>query len=89
MIIREVIKILDKTIYRNYSDKKVYIRNKTNGTLWTDVNSSIDYDYEETDNPIVEQENDTTNRTEQLPIQAQRNKANYRQNGLFLRLGGL
>ena len=59
MIIREVIKILDKTIYRNYSDKRVYIRNKTNGTLWTDVNSSIDYDYEETDKPLIEeQEND-------------------------------
>ena len=64
MIIREVIKILDKTIYRNYSDKGVYIRNKTNGTLWTDVNSSIDYEYEETDKPIEEQENDTYTSTE-------------------------
>lgn len=52
MIIREVIKILDKTIYRNYSDKGVYIRNKVNGTLWIDVNSSIDFEYEETDIPI-------------------------------------
>lgn len=52
MIIREVIKILDKTIYRNYSDKGVYIRNKVNGTLWSDVNSSIDFEYEETDIPI-------------------------------------
>lgn len=57
MIVREVIKILDKIIYRNYSDKGVYIRNKTNGTIWSDVNSSIDYEYEETDEPIkVEEE---------------------------------
>lgn len=49
MIIREVIQILDHTIYRNYSDKGVYIRNKTTGLLYTDVNSSIDYEYEETD----------------------------------------
>lgn len=68
MIIREVIKILDKTIYRNYSDKGVYIRNKTNGTLWTDVNSSIDYEYEETDKPIEEQENVDIDSTETLPI---------------------
>ena len=52
MIIKEVIKILDHTIYKNYSDKGVYIRNKTNGTLWSDVNSSIDYEYEETDIPL-------------------------------------
>lgn len=52
MIIKEVIKILDHTIYKNYSDKGVYIRNKTNGTLWSDVNSSIDYEYEETDIPV-------------------------------------
>lgn len=57
MIVREVINILDKTIYRNYSDKGVYIRNKTNGTMWSDVNSSIDYEYEETSEPIkVEEE---------------------------------
>ena len=49
MIIRQVIDILGQTIYRNYSDKGVYIRNKTTGLLFTDVNSSIDYEYEETD----------------------------------------
>ena len=49
MIIREEIDILGQTIYRNYSDKGVYIRNKTTGILYTDVNSSIDYEYEETD----------------------------------------
>jgi hypothetical protein len=68
MIIKETIKILDHTIYKNHSDNGVYIRNKTNGTLWTAVNSSIDYDYEETDKPIEERENDTTNSTETLPI---------------------
>ena len=52
MVKKEVIQILDKTIYRNYSDKGVMIRNKTNGTLWSDVNSSIDYEYEETDIPV-------------------------------------
>ncbi len=52
MIIREVIQINDKTIYRNYSDKNVYIRNKETGILYTDVNSCIDYEYEETDTPI-------------------------------------
>lgn len=52
MIIKETIKILDHTIYKNYSDKGVYIRNKENGTLWTTVNSSIDYEYEETDIPV-------------------------------------
>lgn len=57
MIIREVIKILDKTIYRNYSDKGVYIRNKVNGTLWSDVNSSIDFEYEETDEPVAQETN--------------------------------
>ncbi len=49
MIIREIIQILNDTIYRNYSDKNVYIRNKNTGILYTDVNSSIDYEYEETD----------------------------------------
>jgi len=59
MIIREVIQILNDTIYRNYSDKNVYIRNKATGLLYTQVNSSIDYEYEETDIPIKkEQEND-------------------------------
>ena len=48
MIIREVIQILHHTIYRNYSDKGVYIRNTTTGELFSDVNSSIDYEYEET-----------------------------------------
>ena len=52
MIIREVIEINDNIIYRNYSDKNVYIRNKETGTLWSDVNSCIDYEYEETDTPI-------------------------------------
>ena len=58
MIIREVIQILDDTIYRNYSDKGVYIRNKTTGILYSDVNSCIDYEYEETNIPIekVEEE---------------------------------
>ena len=48
MVIREVIQILGDTIYRNYSDKGVYIRNTTTNLLYTDVNSSIDYEYEET-----------------------------------------
>lgn len=52
MIIREVIQILNDTIYRNYSDKGVYIKNKTTNILYSDVNSSIDYEYEETDIPI-------------------------------------
>lgn len=52
MIIKETIKILDHTIYKNYSDNGVYIRNKENGTLWSEVNSSIDYEYEETDIPV-------------------------------------
>ena len=56
MIIREVIQINDKTIYRNYSDNNVYIRNKSNGTLWTEVNSSTDFEYEETDMPIEQRE---------------------------------
>jgi hypothetical protein len=60
MIIREVIQILNDTIYRNYSDKGVYIRNKTTGILYSNVNSCIDYEYEETNIPIekVEEEND-------------------------------
>ena len=56
MIIREVIQILNDTIYRNYSDKNVYIRNKTTGLLYTQVNSSIDYEYEETNIPIEKAE---------------------------------
>ena len=58
MIIREVIQILNDTIYRYYSDKNVYIRNKTTGLLYTQVNSSVDYEYEETNIPIekVEEE---------------------------------
>ena len=49
MIIREVIQILDQTIYRNYSDQGHYIKNKTTGLVYTDVNSTIDYEYEELD----------------------------------------
>ena len=56
MIIREVIQINDKTIYHNYSDKNVYIRNKETGVLYTKVNSSIDFEYEETDTPIEQRE---------------------------------
>ena len=58
MIIRKEIPILDKTIYQVYSDKNVYIKNKTNGTLWKKVNSSVDFEYEETDIPIKEEEYD-------------------------------
>lgn len=56
MIIREVLQIEDSIIYRNHSDKNVYIRNKVDGTLWSEVNSLIDYEYEETDIEIEEQE---------------------------------
>ena len=56
MIIKEQIPILDKIIYRTYSNQNVYIRNKTNGTLWSIVNSSIDFDYEETNIPIIKEE---------------------------------
>ena len=52
MIVKEIIKILDDTIYKTYSDRGVYIRNKDTGILYTEVNSSIDYEYEETDIPI-------------------------------------
>jgi len=55
MIIREVIPILNKVIYRNYSDNGVYIKNKETGLLYTIVNSSIDYEYEETDIKIDEE----------------------------------
>lgn len=61
MIVKEIIKILDDTIYKNYSDKGVYIRNKDTGILYTEVNSSIDYEYEETDIPI---ENELKNKNE-------------------------
>lgn len=57
MIIRNVIIINGDKIYQNYSDNNVYIRNKTNGTLWTSVNSNIDFEYEETDIPIEQEEN--------------------------------
>ena len=53
MIIREVIQILNDTIYSNYSDKGVYICNKTTGVLYSNVNSCIDYEYEET-NILIE-----------------------------------
>ena len=56
MIIREVIQILDDTIYRNYSDIGVFIRNKTTGLLYSDVNSIFDYEYEETDIEIEERD---------------------------------
>jgi len=57
MIIRNVIIINGDKVYQNYSDNNVYIRNKTNGTLWTSVNSNIDFEYEETDIPIEQEEN--------------------------------
>jgi len=54
MIIKKEIPILDKIIYQVYSDKNVYIKNKTDGTMWEKVNSSVDFEYEETDIPIEE-----------------------------------
>ena len=61
MIIKEILSINGRIIYRVHSDSGVYIRNKTNGTLWSAVNSSIDYEYEETDTPIEkEAENENT-----------------------------
>jgi hypothetical protein len=57
MIIRNVLIINGDKVYQNYSDNNVYIRNKTNGTLWTSVNSNIDFKYEETDIPIEQEEN--------------------------------
>jgi len=62
MIIKKEIPVLDKKIYQVYSDKNVYIKNKTNGTLWKKVNSSIDFEYEETDILIEEEENDDKTR---------------------------
>ena len=55
MVVRTVIQVLNDTIYNNKSDKGVYIRNKTTGLLYTEVNSSIDYEYEETDE-LIEKE---------------------------------
>ena len=55
MVVRTVIQILNDTIYNNKSDKGVYIRNKETGLLYTEVNSSIDYEYEETDE-LIEKE---------------------------------
>jgi hypothetical protein len=49
MIIKEIIELPTGTIYKVYSDKNVYIRNKTDDTIWDTVNSLIDYEYEETD----------------------------------------
>jgi len=57
MIIRNVFVFNGDKVYQNYSDNNVYIRNKTNGTLWTSVNSNIDFEYEETDIPIKQEEN--------------------------------
>ena len=55
MVIRTVIQVLNDKIYNNKSDKGVYIRNKETGLLYTEVNSSIDYEYEETDE-VIEKE---------------------------------
>jgi hypothetical protein len=60
----EIIMILGKPIYRNYSDKNVYIRNKETGLLWSDVNSLIDYEYEETDIEIKEENDINVNQGE-------------------------
>ena len=49
MVVRTKLMILNDVIYHNVSDRGVYVRNKENGTLWTEVTSSIDYEYEETD----------------------------------------
>ena len=40
MIIREVIQILDNTIYEIIVIK-MYIKTKTTGTIWTVVNSAV------------------------------------------------
>jgi len=56
MITREVININGQNIYKNYSDNGVHIRNKKTGLLYINVNSSIDYEYEETDIPIETEE---------------------------------
>ena len=67
MLVREVIKINEDTIYRFYSDEGFYIRNKGNGLLFTDVNCSIDFDFEETDIPIHDG-NDELSESETLKI---------------------
>ena len=54
MIIKKEVRILDGTQYQLYSDKKFYIRNTTNGTLWSVVNTIADEEYEETDIPIID-----------------------------------
>ena len=56
MLIREVIQINEDTIYRFYSDEGFYVRNKNTNTLFTDVNCSIDFDFEETDIPIHDED---------------------------------
>lgn len=62
MIIKEIVQVLDSTIYRNYSDKNVYIKNLETGLLYSDVNSTIDYEYEETDVPVeIPENNDQVN----------------------------
>ena len=67
MLVREVIQINEDTIYRFHSDEGFYIRNKDNDTLHTDVNCSIDFDFEETDIPIYD-ENDELSESEILKI---------------------
>lgn len=61
MIIRNVFVFNGDKVYQNYSDNNVYIRNKTNGTLWTSVNSNIDFKYEETNIPVEEEKNTSDN----------------------------
>ena len=67
MLVREVIQINEDTIYRFYSDEGLYVRNKANDILHTDVNCSIDFDFEETDIPIYD-ENDELSESETLKI---------------------
>lgn len=55
MIIKETTIANNNTIYKFYSDKGVYIKNTENGTLWSTVFTSIDYDFVETDTPIDEE----------------------------------
>ena len=56
-IVKETIMINDKPVYKVHSDKNVYIKNKENGTLWSSVNSCVDFEYEETDKIIEEESN--------------------------------
>lgn len=72
MIIKEVFKIANSTIYQNYSDKGMYIVNKTNGTKWSVVNSLIDYEYEETGEKIQLQSKDVTD-VEEIPNDIDKN----------------